>query len=298
MDLTNAHTEYSPLPNTKPTMYFQKAYTAALLKRISAANPILSTLNTMLPHSLPIPLPENLSLTRLCELGSSDPAIAHPAFVALMAELKEPSRPPLLLTLDGLAHAMRDSEYKSASFQPIHAHSLYLVSWFMDHLSGKSSLPNGGMVLAATSGSNSPTVPTLNFRLEQLEAQQSLAAGALVPRADDPALPFLLATGQEPNPIPQPDPFLRHDQRVLDVLGPTPADGKSLAPAAAATRDRIEVLRMGGLPKDDARSLMEYWARSGMLRAKVDETLVGEKWIISGGGVVGELERGCVRMRL
>lgn len=34
------------------------------------------------------------------------------------------------------------------------------------------------------------------------------------------------------------------------------------------------------------------------MRQKVDPTLVGEKWALSGGGVVGELERATVRMKL
>ena len=56
--------------------------------------------------------------------------------------------------------------------------------------------------------------------------------------------------------------------------------------------------RLKGLSKDEARGLMEYWAKSGILRQTVSESLVGEKWSLSGGGVVGELERGCVKMRV
>lgn len=35
-----------------------------------------------------------------------------------------------------------------------------------------------------------------------------------------------------------------------------------------------------------------------MLRQKVSDDFVAEKWTISGGGVVGELERATVQMRI
>lgn len=60
----------------------------------------------------------------------------------------------------------------------------------------------------------------------------------------------------------------------------------------------VEVKRVGGLSKDEARGLLEYWARSGVVRQRVDEGFVGEKWCLSGGGCVGELERAVVRMRV
>ncbi len=60
----------------------------------------------------------------------------------------------------------------------------------------------------------------------------------------------------------------------------------------------MEIQRLKGLSKDEARGLMEYWAKSGLVRQKVNETLVGEKWTLSGGGVVGELERATVRMKI
>ena len=48
----------------------------------------------------------------------------------------------------------------------------------------------------------------------------------------------------------------------------------------------------------EARALMEYWAQSGVLRQRVDEKTVTAKWALAGNGVVGELERGALRMRI
>jgi small subunit ribosomal protein S29 len=60
----------------------------------------------------------------------------------------------------------------------------------------------------------------------------------------------------------------------------------------------VQVLRLGGLSKIEARGLMEYWAQSGVLRSVVDERSVAEKWALAGNGVIGEIERGALKMRI
>lgn len=262
MDLTIGHTEYGPLPNTEPTLYVQKTYTANLLSQIARANgPILSQLQLSRTHSLPIPLQSNISLDRLADLGARDPDIAWPVFQALWTELTTPAtadvkRPPIMMAIDGLSHAMKKTAYMSSAFKPIHAHDLALVKHWITYLSGAASLPNGGLIVAATSHSNQPKVPSLDLAISQLEAR-----------------------GKELE-IPTGDPFMAYDQRVLESL------------------KGMEVQRLYGLTKEEARGLMEYYARSGVLRQTVSESLVSEKWTMSGGGVVGELERAAIRMRI
>ena len=264
-DLTIAHTEYAPLPKSTPLQYVQKTYTANLLGQVAKANQaLLSTLQLSQKHTLPVPLQANLSLARLAEMGARDPDIAWPVFVALWRELMAPStatnpRPPVLYALDGLAHIMRDSHYRAVDFSPIHAHDLTMVQHFVSALSGATDLPNGGAVMAATSASNRPGAPTFELGMRQLEAR---AAGVPEPQ------------------IPRPSPFERQDERV-----------------AAALRD-VDVMTLQGLSRDEARGLMEYYAASGMLRERVDEERVVERWTLAGGGVVGELERGVRGMRL
>ena len=256
-DLILGHTEYGPLPSTTPTLYTQRTYTASLLNAMSRANPVLESFQLSQPpaqNEIPIPVPPNISLSRLALLGAEDPEIAWPIFELLYRELTLPDRPPLLLCMDGLAHAMRNTQYISNTYQPIHAHQFTLIKWFLDHLSGASPLPNAGLVLASTSESNSPVVPSLNLALSQLEGNSAV----------------------------QKDPFARYDERVLGVF----------------EKGGVEVKRMGGLSKEEARGLMEYWALSGVVRQRVDEGFVGEKWSLSGGGCVGELERAVVRMRV
>ncbi|KAM0793908.1 mitochondrial ribosomal death-associated protein 3-domain-containing protein [Usnea florida] len=262
-DLILAHTEYAPLPSTTPTLYAQRTYTASLLNSISRANPILQTLQLTHPppkDTLPITIPPDISLSRLALLGAQDPDNAWPIFELLYRELTLPDRPPLLLCMDGLAHAMKNSHYISNTYQPIHAHQFTLIKWFLDHLSGALPLPNAGLVLASTSESNSPVIPSLALALGQLEQQAGNKMAGSV----------------------QKDPFAKYDERVLGVFD----------------KGGVEVKRMGGLSKEEARGLMEYWALSGMVRQRVDDGFVGEKWTLSGGGCVGELERAVVRMRI
>lgn len=176
-------------------------------------------------------------------------------------------RPPLLLCLDGLAHAMKDSAYRTPAFKLIHAHDLYLLKWFFGFLSGASPLPNGGIVLAATSASNNPIIPSLDVAIREIES---------------PPEPI----GAPPYPAsykPHRDSFAKYDPRVMDVFAANPG---------------LEIQRLKSLSKEDVRALMQYWAQSGMLRQSVSEELVAEKWTISGGGVVGELERATVQMRI
>ena len=282
-DLTIAYTDYGPLQGAIPPLFVQKTYTATLLSAISRANPILADLTISAQHNLPIPLQSNISLARLCLLGSSDPDLAYPIFQALLSELTTPSslthpRPPLLLCLDGLAHIMQHSKYISGmNYQPIHAHDLALIRSYVDFLSGAARLPNGGLVLAATSASNRHPNPSLDLALSQHAVPFSTASKTLSYTNQS-----VLERSNLPTPPPQ-NPFFSYDNRVLDAFRNT----------------GIQTENIEGISKEEARGLMEYWARSGMLRATVDDGLVGEKWTIAGGGVVGELERSCLRsMRL
>jgi small subunit ribosomal protein S29 len=256
-DIVNAHTEYGPLPGSQPVQYVQDVYTANLLSQILKANPQIATLPVKTSPSLPLALPPKATLKQLIEMGVTTPEASWPVFTALWQELTQPGRPPIMLAIDGLSHIMRNSEYLSPEVKPIHAHDLTIVRHFIDHLSGKSSLPNGGLILAATSGSNSPKSEAADFCIQCAEARQ-----------------------YNPEKMPRWNPYRNVDQRVIDVM-----------------KD-VEVLRSNGLSKEEARAIMEYYAESGMLRARVDEGFVSEKWSLAGMGVIGELERTTVRMRV
>jgi small subunit ribosomal protein S29 len=256
-DLTAATTEYGPVPNTTPTKYSQNTYTANWLGQIAKANnEVLSKLELSKEHKLPIPIQSNISLSRLAELGARDPEVAWPIFQAFWSEITAAGRPPILFTLDGLNHIMKDSAYRNADFELIHAHDLTTVNLFVDYLSGAKKLANGGAILAATSMSNTQVSLAMNLALSQIAAK---------------------AAGSE---LPKPDPFTKYDERSL----------KSLQFA--------RLMNLKGLSKFEAKGLMEYWAASGVFRDRVDQTTVTEKWAIAGNGIVGEIQRGVLNMRI
>ncbi|KAI4598458.1 37S ribosomal protein S23 mitochondrial [Pestalotiopsis sp. 9143b] len=82
------------------------------------------------------------------------------------------------------------------------------------------------------------------------------------------------AAAQAKQPIPARDPFYsKYDERVF------------------ASLKGVEVFDIKGISKNEARALMEYWAASGVLRMRVDERSVSERWTLAGNGILGEMER-------
>lgn len=283
-ELTIGHTPYAPLPST--SLFTQKLYLTSLLTALHRANPHLEHLTLSSPPSnFPIPIPDNIALSRLASLGASDPDIAPQTFSLLLSELTLPPsslppdqhRPPLLLSMDSLAHALKpETAYRTASFKPIHALDLAVVDTFMGFLSGKTALPNGGLVLAVTSASNTLRNPSLDLALSQLQ-----------PPSHQQQLPTLAVPDpNHHNSVSlQGNPFTSYDPRVLAVF-------------RNSNPGKVEVQEVKGLSRVEARGLMEYWARSGLVREVVSEGFVSEKWSLSGGGLVGEMERGVLGGRI
>lgn len=269
MELTNGSTAYAPLAGTNPPQYAQKNYTASLLNQIAKANEkVLEGLKPAQELSLPVAVKDDITLLGLAQLGVREPDIAWPVFQALWKELTTRSssdkeattlaRPPLMVCVDNISHILNNSAYIDGDAKPIHAADFVLVRHFLDLLSAESAqLPNGGIVLAATSGSNAPRSPALNFAIASIEARRSGATE-----------------------LPKWNPYEKLDERSLTALS------------------KAETFRSKGITREEARAIMEYYAQSGLMRRTVDESLVSEKWTVSGGGIIGELERATVRYRI
>lgn len=56
----------------------------------------------------------------------------------------------------------------------------------------------------------------------------------------------------------------------------------------------VEIFKLSGLTKNETRGFLEYWAKSGILRSRVDEKVVAEKWVLAGHGIAGEIQRGLL----
>lgn len=269
---------------------------------------MLSRLTVQLSHTdiVAALAPPGTSLLKLTEAGAADVENSWPIFEALWAELTMPNtpemepqspaeqptsspgenpsskdkpaakpkderRPRILLSLDGIAAVSRQSSYLAPNMHHVHAFDLKIVDHFMSHLSGAKDLSNGGAILAADSyGTRYPT-PTLDLAIRQSE--QLANPGQLPDPSDD-------GPAQELPLYDEVNPFERHDVRVLQTLR------------------KVPVTRLQGFTREEAQTMLEYYARSGMIRARITNAMVAEKWASSGGGIIRELERSSVNTGL
>jgi small subunit ribosomal protein S29 len=288
--MTNALTDYGPIPGTNPTQYFQKTYAAKLLEQIAAANKTVleKQFVTQSHPNITIPLQKQITLHRLAVLGFRDAETAWPVFQALWKELTAPkaqgdqaapTRPKILLAMDNVGHALKPSSYVGPppNMEPIHGLDLAFIHFFMTQLSSATKTPNLGLVLAATSGSDRTAMtPGIDFALQCGLANY---VGSLAPE-QRAALPAPESRGHAALPTTAPgwNPYVKIDARMLAALQDVP------------------VRPVGGLSKDEARAVLDYYAASGVFAREVSEAVVGERWTLAGGGIVGELERGIASL--
>lgn len=258
-ELVISHTEYGLIEGSNPPRWSQPMYAQKLSTQLARNHPeVLQRFTvTQKYETLATSMSKNMNLFQLANLGR-DPELAWPVWEALWHELTEiEGRPPIFYSLDGLSHIMRVSDYLDKEAKKIHSHDLALIKQFCDLLSGAKPSVNGGAVIAATARSNSPIIPSVELSLQAREAEQV----------------FHLPEDQ----VPKHNPYAKiYDPRVDKVL------------------EDVEVLRVNGVSKDEARAVMEYWAASGILTKRIDELSVTETWTLGGHGVLGEMERAAL----
>jgi len=235
---------------------------ANLLSQIARANAsVLSNLQLSQKHTLPIPLQSNISLDRLADLGAKDPDIAWPIFQALWAELTT-------------------SSTETTKRPPI-----LLALDGLGHVMTNTKYrdPDFNPIHAHD-------LAIVKHFMDHLSGARGLPNGGMViaaaSQSSNPVIPSLtLALSQMEarasgnTEVPEPQPFQSYDERIFKSL------------------EGVTAQKLRGLTKDEAHGLMDYYAKSGILRQTVTEALVTEKWTLSGGGIVGELERAAVKMR-
>ncbi len=223
----------------------QHAYALKMIQNLRKANQkVLEQLKSVRPHpDLAQHLPVGSPLSQLTA-NAKEADNAWPLFQALWQELtlEGHGRPPILFCLDGLSHIMKVSDYRSPAFERIHSHDLALVKLFNDCLSGAGKmLPNGGVVLGATSRGNAPRSASMDLALAQREAEQK---------------------GLE---VPQSDPYFRHyDARVEAVLKSVQVmDVQAVSKGEA--RAVLEYWAASGLLRDtvDEKTVSEKWTIGG-----------------------------------
>lgn len=261
-DIANASSDYGPLEDSNPTQYIQKTYTAKLLSQIRTANErVLSKLKPTRPlGDLPVTNPESLTLDKLADIGAQNPEQAWPVFEALWGELTQPS---------GGGAARRPPILLACD-------NVSRIMRDSDYLSADTT-PIHAFDLAIVSRFVSYLSGAKSFS----NGGAVLAASTESNRPTVPAFEFAVECAEAraaQEPEPQWNLYKKIDTRVAEAL-----------------KD-VEALRLRGLSKENAAALLDYFAASGVLRKKVDDAYVSEKWTLSGGGNIGELERATVRM--
>lgn len=308
-ELTVGHTAYEQILNATPLQYSQPTYTAKLLSQFLKANKtLLSTLELTSKPDFNFPLAQGTTLATLADAGSHDEERAWPIFQHIWRELQVPGRPPVLYCIDNVSHIMGDSKYTALNdedrLRPIHAHDFVLVKHFIDHLSGEREMANGGMVLAATSLSEHVRSAALDTAIKAAEARQENEGETRVSSHYDPydkldmralkALTSDFESSSSPNTNAVPDAPATPEVDDATATSEPTTEENTLA-ATRTRRNELGVIRLKGITKLEAKTILEYWATSGMVRRQIEDKFVADQWTVAGGGVFKELERGCLR---
>lgn len=204
---------------------------------------------------------------------------------------------------------MRDSKYTALDeedrLRPIHAHDLVLVKHYIDHLSGERELANGGMVLAATSLSEHAKSAALDTAIKAVEARQENGGETRVSSHYDPYQKLdmralrALTSDFESSSLPSNANAVPDAPAASEAVDTTatsePTTEEATAVATHTGANELGVIRLKGITKAEAKTILEYWATSGMVRRQIEEKFVADQWTVAGGGVFKELERGCLR---
>lgn len=244
----------------KEQMYNQPQLARDLLTRVAYSNPtVLEKLKLVHNHGKLIPGRKQVkTLKDLAMIGAEDFHVAPQVWKAFWKEMQEASRPPMVIAIDGINFWMGPTKYHSADYKIVHSHQFTLIKQFLDLVFSKTekTLPNGGIVLACTTKSNHPATPSFDLLVRQIRARNQGVA------ITDPAFPLQ-------------DPYMKNaDQRVSDLMQGI---------------EYTQLTELKGLSRGESKGLLEYFARSGILREQVTDGQVAEKWTLSGGGIVGEL---------
>lgn len=251
-------TDYAAIPGTTPILYSQNTYTANLLNQIGKANSILLT---------------EINLSREITVPITVPA-GTSLFRLCELGARDPDIAwPIFQTLW--------SELTLADRPPI--------LMCLDGLT--FSMQNSLYRAPDFSPIHSHDLAIIKHFVDHLSGASKLPNGGAV----------LAATNKSHAPISKSTNLAikqAEDRQAGRNITPRDPFEKNYDARADKALANVEVLRLKGLSKKEARGLMEYWAKSGVLRSKVDEESVTEKWALAGNGVVAEIQRTALWMRM
>ncbi|EKD15530.1 mitochondrial 37S ribosomal protein mS29 [Drepanopeziza brunnea f. sp. 'multigermtubi'] len=257
-EVTNAMTAYAALPNTNPTLWSQNTYIANWLSQIAKAN-IAVLQSFTLPEELTAPITVPKGTT-LFRLCELGARDPEIAWPMFEAFWSELATP-------GHPPVLMCLDGLSFAMQD----SLYRAQDFsLIHAHDLAVIRHFVDHLSGTK--KLPNGGAVLAATSRSHAPVSKSLNLAIKQAED---------RQAGRNITPKDPFEKaYDARADKVLS------------------SVEVMRLKGLTKREARGLMEYWAKSGVLRCQVDEETVAEKWALAGNGVVAEIQRAALWMRM
>ncbi|KAK2628209.1 hypothetical protein QTJ16_002855 [Diplocarpon rosae] len=257
-EVTNAMTDYAAVPGTQPTLWSQNTYIANWLSQIGKANNYILS-KINLSKDLTVPITVSAG-TSLFRLCELGARDPDISWPIFQALWKELTTPEKPPILMCL---------DSLSFAM--QNSLYRAPDFAP-IHAHDLVVIRHFVDHLSGAAKLPNGGAVFAATNRSHAPVSKSLNLAVKQAED---------RQAGNAVTPRDPYEKaYDARADEVLA------------------SIEVLRLKGLSRKEARGLMEYWAKSGVLRCKVDEETVAEKWALAGNGVVGEIQRAALWMRV
>ncbi|KAJ6259861.1 37S ribosomal protein S23 [Drechslerella dactyloides] len=214
--------------------FIQRNYIRNLLARIGKANANV-LMKTTIKDDIRVGTVEikaGSSLISIIEAGTSGPEHSHEAFMALLKQLEQPGRPPVLFTMDNLDYAVRSAcGYKSPEFEDLHPLDLEILHTFAEYMSGRRKfvrLP--------------PTFKCKNTKLTKstTQSRQMILAATTSELHPNPSLELIMQN----KPLPG---IGKYDHRVAAALG-----------TAATT------IVMRGLSREHTRNFLEFYKRCGL----------------------------------
>lgn len=261
MELVDGSTSYQPARDSAGNIhYIQPDYTAKLLGSIAKANAkILSKLRLSREHNFPKPVQSNISLDRLLELGAQDTELSVAIWQVFLEEMTNVPQDSAKHPRPPMLLTIDGLGYMMRDSEYLNAQLQKIHAHDLSLVASLRDLLSG-----ATPMKNGGMV---------------LACISDSKRASTPDMDHVLAKKIEKaggKSAPNWTSWTAPDERITKVF------------------DTVDVRKVAGLAKEEAKAIMEYYALSGMMRTAITDNLVNEKWAVCGGGIVGEIEKSCM----
>ncbi|GAA6026343.1 hypothetical protein JCM8202_001951 [Rhodotorula sphaerocarpa] len=156
----------SPFTYSADRALFEQPNLAAdFLQRFSAANKAaFKALKTAKAHKVgEREIASGKSLEELAKTGGGDEKLTTAVFEAIMEELSQQTKRPVLLAIDHAQSLFAETGYTDPSYQRLHPYHLVIPRMLLDYAAGQRSFASGAVVLAPSSRYLASSPPLKDF---------------------------------------------------------------------------------------------------------------------------------------